>query len=247
MRLAVMLMVMTGGLVRAEDRGGVEADPWEGFNRAMFTVNENIDKYALEPVATGYDVVTPDELQRCFRNFFQNLRVPLQGFNGLLQGKPVQTASDLGRFTVNTTIGLAGFLDPATYFGLERHEEDFGQTLGVWGVPNGPYLVIPLIGPSTVRDTGGLAVDSVLTPGWYYLDAAVTVGSRVFDTINSRSLVLEDVDRLREASLDFYSSVRNGYLQHRESLLRDRRDETRETDDSLYFPDETEKEREKAR
>jgi phospholipid-binding lipoprotein MlaA len=242
-RLVAVLVVMLAGVVRAEDRDGADADPWEGFNRAMFTVNENIDHYALEPVAKGYNVITPDELQRCFRNFFQNLRVPLQGFNGLLQGKPVQTASDLGRFTVNTTIGLAGFLDLATHFGLERHEEDFGQTLGVWGVPNGPYLVIPLLGPSTVRDTGGLAVDSVLTPGWYYLDAAVTVGSRVFDTINSRSLVLEDVDRLREASFDFYSSVRNGYLQHRETLLRDRSDETRETDDSLYFPNEPEKAR----
>src|SRR5262249_15360199 len=184
MRLVAVLLLLLGGfsgeMARAEDEH--ERDPWEGFNRAMFNFNEGLDRWVLEPVAKGYDFITPHELQRCFRNFFLNLRVPIESVNGLLQGKPVQGASDVGRFTVNTTLGLAGFLDPATYFGLERHEEDFGQTLGVWGVPNGPYLVIPLIGPSTVRDTGGLAVDSMLSPGGYYLDAAVTVGSRLLAT-----------------------------------------------------------------
>jgi len=236
MRLVAVLVVVLGGMARAED--GAAPDPWEGFNRAMFTFNDGLDRWVLEPVAKGYDVVTPDELQHCIRNFFWNLRVPIQGLNGLFQGKAVQSASDVGRFTVNTTIGLAGFLDPATYFGLDRHEEDFGQTLGVWGVPNGPYLVIPLLGPSTVRDTGGLAVDSLLTPTWYFLDAAVTVGSRVVDTVNTRAMVLEDVKRAREASFDFYSAVRSAYLQHRESLLHDRAGTTRESDDTLYYPDE---------
>jgi phospholipid-binding lipoprotein MlaA len=109
----------------------------------------------------------------------------------------------------------------------------------VWGVPNGPYLVIPVLGPSTIRDTGGLAVDSLLTPTWYFLDAAVTVGSRVVETVNTRAIVLQDVERARDASFDFYSAVRSAYLQHRETLLRDRGEANRESDDTLYYPDET--------
>ena len=232
--LIALLAVLCAGPALADD----DEDPWEGFNRAMFSFNDGLDRWVLEPVAKGYDFITPTPLERCISNFFQNLRVPIQGVNGLLQGKPVDAASDLGRFTVNTTLGLAGFLDPATTFGLVRHEEDFGQTLGVWGVPNGPYLVIPALGPSTVRDTGGLVVDSMMHPGWYYLDAAVTVGSRVFDTINQRALVLEDVQNARNAALGFYSFVRNGYMQRRRALLLDEKDATRDTDDSLYFPDE---------
>jgi len=238
MRTASMVMALLAALCAGPAWAEEDDDPWEGFNRAMFSVNDGLDRWVLEPVAKGWDFVMPDPLEQCFSNFFQNLRVPVQSVNGFLQGKPVNGASDLGRFTVNTTIGLAGFLDPATYIGLAKHEEDFGQTLGVWGVPNGPYLVIPLLGPSTVRDAGGLAVDSMMHPGWYYLDAAVTVGSRVFDTINTRALVLEDVQNARNAALDFYSFVRNGYLQRRHSLLLDEKDATREVDDSLYFPDD---------
>src|SRR6185369_5383744 len=207
-----LLAVLCVGPAWAEE----DDDPWEGFNRAMFSVNDGLDRWVLEPVAKGWDFIMPDPLERCFSNFFQNLRVPIQSVNGFLQGKPVNGASDLGRFTVNTTIGLAGFLDPATYFGLVKHDEDFGQTLGVWGVPNGPYLVIPLLGPSTVRDAGGMAVD----------------------TINTRALVLDDVQNARNAALDFYSFVRNGYLQRRHSLLLDEKDSAREVDDSLYFPDD---------
>jgi len=238
MRTASMVMALLAALCAGPAWAEEDDDPWEGFNRAMFSVNDGLDRWVLEPVAKGWDFVMPDPLEQCFSNFFQNLRVPIQSVNGFLQGKPVNGASDIGRFTVNTTIGLAGFLDPATYFGLVKHDEDFGQTLGVWGVPNGPYLVIPLLGPSTVRVAGGMAVDSMMHPGWYYLDAAVTVGSRVFDTINTRALVLEDVQNARNAALDFYSFVRNGYLQRRHSLLLDEKDATREVDDSLYFPDD---------
>jgi phospholipid-binding lipoprotein MlaA len=230
-----LLAIVCAGTAWAGDG---EEDPWEGFNRAMFSFNDGLDRWVLEPVAKGYDFVVPDPLEQCFSNFFQNLRVPINSVNGFLQGKPANGTSDIGRFTVNTTLGLAGFLDPATYFGLVRHDEDFGQTLGVWGVPHGPYLVIPLLGPSTIRDTGGLAVDSLMNPGWYYLDAAVTIGSRVFDTVNSRSLVLEDVQNARKAAFDFYAFVRNGYLQRRAALLRDDEGSTRESDDALYFPDE---------
>ncbi len=235
-RLAIFLLVGFSVVpARAADN---DDDPWEGFNRAIFTFNDTLDRWVLEPVAKGYDFVVPDPLEQCISNFFKNLRVPINSVNGFLQGKPVNGLSDIGRFGVNTTLGLAGFLDPATYFGLVRHDEDFGQTLGVWGVPNGPYLVIPLLGPSTIRDTGGLVVDSALTPTWYFLDAAVTVGSRVVDTVNMRALVLEDVDRARSASFDFYGFVRNAYLSRRARLLHDEEGPARETDDSLYFLDQ---------
>jgi phospholipid-binding lipoprotein MlaA len=235
-RLVIVLFaVLSIGPAWAADVA--EDDPWEGFNRAIFSFNDGLDHWVLEPVAKGYDAVVPDPLEECISNFFKNLRVPINSVNGLLQGKPVEAASDVGRFTVNTTLGLAGFLDPATYFGLVRHDEDFGQTLGVWGVPNGPYLVIPILGSSTIRDTGGLVVDSLLTPTWYFLDAAVTVGSRVVDTVNSRSILLEDVERARNASFDFYGFVRNAYLSHRASQLHDE-GSPRETDESLYFLEE---------
>ncbi len=229
--LAAILMLVCGPAA-ADER-----DPWERFNRGIFAFNDAVDVWVLEPVATGYDKVTPDELQRCISNFFWNLRAPVSSVNNLLQGKPLGAATELGRFTMNVTLGLAGFLDPAAYFGLERKNEDFGQTLGVWGVPNGPYLVLPLLGPSTVRDTGGLAVDSLLNPSWYYLDAAVTVGSRVVDTINARSLMLQEVRDAKASALDFYTFLRDAYLQHRQAEVSDHGERTREESDILYFPE----------
>ena len=234
----LVVLVLGAGIAEAADD---EHDPWESYNRAIFAFNDAVDRWVLEPVAKGYDVVVPDPLERCISNFFQNLRVPINSVNGFLQGKPVNGASDVGRFVVNTTIGLAGFLDPATYFGLDRHDEDFGQTLGVWGVPPGPYLVWPLYGASTVRDTGGAIVDTAMSLTPFFVDSYVTLGARVFETVNARSIVLEDVQHAREAALDFYSFVRNAYLQRRIALIHDEKDTTRETDDSLYFPEETTK------
>ena len=233
----VTLLLVLGSATIGLAEDGRDRDPWERFNRAMFSFNDALDRWVLEPVAKGYDKVMPDPLEECVGNFFHNLRVPINGVNDLLQGKPVDGASDVGRFAVNTTIGLAGFLDPATYFGLVRHDEDFGQTLGVWGLDTGPYLVIPLFGASTVRDAGGLAVDAALTPTWYFVDAVYTVGSRAVETVNTRARYLEEVKRAREASFDFYSFVRNAYLQRRDAMVRDTA-EPRESDDSIYYPEE---------
>ena len=240
MRTLTGLVLVALVLACAPARGANgDPDPWEPFNRAMFSFNDGVDRWVLEPVAKGYDFILPDPVERGVSNFFQNLRVPINGVNGLLQGKPVNGASDIGRFTVNTTLGLAGFLDPASYFGLERHDEDFGQTLAVWGVPNGPYVVWPLWGASTVRDTGGAAVDTAMSVSPFFLESYVTIGARVFETVNARSLVLEDVRTARSAALDFYSFVRNAYLQRRAALARDEKEASRETDDALYFPDDT--------
>ena len=236
--VAFVVIAVGGGAAWAADvESPGEADPWEPFNRAMFSFNDTMDQYVLEPVARGYDFVVPDPVERGISNFFQNLRVPINMVNGFLQGKPVNGASDLGRFTVNTTIGLAGFLDPATHFGLERHEEDFGQTLAVWGVPSGPYVVWPVYGASTVRDTGGAAVDTAMSIMPFFLESYVTIGARVFEIVNARSLVLEDVESARAAALDFYVFVRSAYLQRRAALIHDEKDVTRDTDDSIYFPD----------
>ncbi len=238
MCVVVGLALILGGESARAEEGRSDSDPWEGFNRAIFTFNDAADRWVIEPVATGYDFITPDPLQRCFSNFFQNLRVPLNGLNGLLQGKPVDGASDVGRFVVNSTIGMAGFLDPATYIGLPRHDEDFGQTLGVWGVPQGPYLMLPLLGPSTVRDAGGRAVDAALTPTWYFIDGFITLGSAAFDMLNARSMVLKEVRDSRTAALDFYVFVRNAYLQNRDAKVHDHEETTGETTDNIYYPDD---------
>ena len=238
--LLVALVLLASCAARRPD--AAEHDPWEGLNRKMFVFNDKLDVYALEPAATGWSKVTPLRLRTSISNFFQNLRVPINGVNGLLQGKPVNAASDLGRFTVNTTIGLAGFLDPATSFGLVRHDEDFGQTLGVWGVPGGPYLVLPLFGPSSPRDAAGLAVDALLSPEFYfapwYVSYPVT-GTRV---INARSLALETVRDERAAAFDFYAAVRIAYVQYRANQLRDRAAEPEEHDENedLYNLEEEE-------
>jgi phospholipid-binding lipoprotein MlaA len=239
MRLAALVMLVLCGMARAADGDGRDPDPWEGFNRAMFDFNDGVDRWVLEPVATGYDFVVPDPVERSISNFFQNLRVPINMMNGFLQGKPVDGASDLGRFVVNTTIGVAGFFDFATRFGLERHDEDFGQTLAVWGVPQGPYVVWPVMGASTLRDTGGSAVDTAMSIMPFFLESYVTIGARVLETVNARSLVREEIDNARGAALDFYVFVRSAYLQRREALIRDEKDATRETDDAIYFPEST--------
>lgn len=239
MRLAVLVMLVLCGAARAGDGEGatIDQDPWEGFNRSMFDFNDGMDRYVLEPVATGYDFVVPDLVERSISRFFQNLRVPINSVNGFLQGKPVDGASDIGRFVVNTTLGIAGFIDVATPFGLERHDEDFGQTLAIWGVPQGPYVVWPVLGASTVRDTGGSAVDTAMSIMPFFLESYVTIGARVIETVNARSLVREEVENARGAALDFYVFVRSAYLQRREALIRDQKEASSDTDDSIYFPD----------
>src|SRR5262249_28251117 len=135
-------------------------DPLEGMNRKVFWFNDKVDVYALEPVAKGWNWIAPDRVKQSVANFFQNLRFPIVTLNDLLQGKMVPAASDVGRFAVNTTVGVLGFFDPASGWGLEQHNEDFGQTLGWWHVPPGPYLVLPLLGPSSPRDAVGSLADS---------------------------------------------------------------------------------------
>jgi phospholipid-binding lipoprotein MlaA len=135
-------------------------DPWEGFNRSMYRFNYNFDKYVFLPVVKGYEFITPTFVQTGVSNFFSNIGEFRTFYNSLLQAKGTKALTTLGRFVTNTTIGIGGLFDPATHFGLEKQREDFGQTLGVWGVSPGPYLVLPVLGPNTARSAGGFAVDA---------------------------------------------------------------------------------------
>ena len=202
-------------------------DPLEGFNRAMYTFNDKLDKYVLKPVAKGYHAVAPTPVRRSVANFFSNLHDPAVMLNNLLQGKPGQAASDLGRFMVNSTIGIFGLFDVSSKFGLPKHDEDFGQTLAVWGVGDGPYLVLPFFGPSNMRDAPALVVD------WetYPLNHPPTnnkkdSGTRdklwVLEVIDKRSQLLDASDILEQAAgQDPYIFVREAYRQHRRNLIYD--------------------------
>jgi phospholipid-binding lipoprotein MlaA len=212
-------------------------DPLEGMNRGIFSFNETLDRWILEPVATGWDYVVPDPVESAISRFFENLGFPVVFLNDVLQGKPIAAAQDAGRFVLNTTSGLVGLFDPATEVGLPSHDEDFGQTLGVWGVPAGPYLVLPLLGPSSPRDTGGLVVDSATRVYTWFLPFYVNAGSFAVNVVNRRSHYLETIREERASALDFYVAVRNAHVQRRENQVRDRKPKSEESESDLYYLD----------
>ncbi|HEV7732916.1 MAG TPA: VacJ family lipoprotein [Candidatus Binatia bacterium] len=230
--LAMLLSLGVTPLAMAQQ----EDDPWEGFNRHIFSFNDGVDVYVLEPVAKGWNWAAPKPVQTGVSNFFENLRFPIRFVNDILQGKLIDSAQTLARFTVNTMIGGAGFLDPASEIGLKQSNEDFGQTLGVWGVPSGPYLVLPLLGASNIRDTGGLVFDSAASITPFFIDGFITLGARVIDVVNTRAQFLGAVAEAKAASLDYYVFVRNAYTQRRNALVKDEdtKDADTPNDDTLY-------------
>ena len=201
---------------------GGSNDPLEGYNRAMFGLNDGLDKIIFKPVATGYKAVMPDFARTGVSNFFSNLGDVWIGVNNILQGKLGPGASDLGRFTINTTAGILGLFDVASSAGLEKHNEDFGQTLGRWGVGSGAFVVLPFFGPSNIRD--GL---SRFTLDWRgdplkYVNNIPTRNELMAARIVERRADLLDVSRLaEEAALDHYAYVRDAYVQRRRSLIYD--------------------------
>jgi phospholipid-binding lipoprotein MlaA len=194
-------------------------DPYESFNRAMFTFNDTVDTYALKPTATVYHTVLPTFMQTGVNNFFGNLADAWSGVNNLLQGKGEAGMSDVTRFALNSTLGIVGLFDIASEAGLPKHKEDFGQTLGTWGVPSGPYLMLPLLGPSTVRDTVALPLD-IRGDIWAYKEP---VYIRNFGTalrvVDQRANLLDTTSLLEDAALDRYEFIRDGFLQRRESQI----------------------------
>jgi phospholipid-binding lipoprotein MlaA len=194
-------------------------DPFEGYNRFMFRTNSAIDDKALMPVTRAYVKVVPQPVRRGVSHFFTNLSYPRTLVNDALQGKLRAAGSDTIRFTVNTVLGL-GFFDPATRMGLEAREEDFGQTLGKWGLPAGPYLMLPVIGPATVRDSFGRVPDEFTTGRHYINDTALKYSLTALDGIDARAGLLE-ASSVLEQSFDRYTFVRNAWLKRREYLVRD--------------------------
>ncbi len=200
-----------------------EYDPWEPYNEAMFTFNYNVDKYVLKPIAKGYNFVMPDELQKMVDRGFSNIYWVPRFVNSLLQGKWAGAGRELARFLINSTIGIGGLWDMAKQeWGIEPSREDFGQTLGVWGVPPGPFLILPLMPPTTVRDAIGTAVDGAMDPLSYYIPFIWDrLLMRIGNLINERSLNLELFEGAEETTVDLYTSVRNGYLQRRARQIRE--------------------------
>jgi len=199
----------------------IAADPLESFNRSMFTFNDALDRNVLKPVTGAYEQVTPSFFRKGVSNFFGNLGDAWSTVNSALQLKPKHTVENLMRVLVNSTFGILGVLDVATEVGIERHTEDFGQTLGYWGVGAGPYVVLPVLGPSTLRDTAALAVD--FKGDWVALqeDVEFRNSAYVLRGVNQRDKMLRAGNMLEEAALDKYTFVRDAYLQRRLSQVLD--------------------------
>ena len=228
---------------KEETLAGEDYDPWEGFNSTMFEFNRKMDKYVVKPVAKVYDMILPNALQKGISNFYyNNIHFGPRLLNNMFQVKFKGAGIELSRFLINNIIGLAGFFDPAKHwFELETPQEDTGQTLGAYGVPPGPYLVLPLLPPFTLRDFVGYILDFGLNPVNYFLlptfeidnlpsaiahknrdtTTVLQLGRAVEDIVNYRSLNLETFEGVEEATVDLYSAVRNAYLQKRAKAIRE--------------------------
>ena len=216
---AVNLTALAASPSAGED---FEDDPFESFNEKMFWFNrEVLDRYVLKPIATGWDFLLPDPVQRGVHNFFDNLAVVRRVVNNSLQLKFNGAGTELARFTINSTVGVVGFFDVAKdAFGIEQRDEDTGQTFGVWGAGPGPYLVLPFLPPLTIRDGIGYAFDVAMTPYTYFIPWWASVAGTATSTVNERSLNLDRFERVAESTVDLYGAVRNAYLQRRAAAIK---------------------------
>jgi len=202
----------------------IEYDPWEPYNVKMFEFNRGFDKYLLKPVAKGYDFVVPTPVQKGIRNAADNLDVVRKVVNNTLQGKFFGAGKELSRFVINSTVGVAGLFDVAKDgLGIEPADQDMGITLGFYGVGQGPYLMIPILPPTTVRDGVGFLADLVMNPLFWLPPFYVPLGITVHETVNNRSLSLGTIEKLEESSIDFYGAVRNAYLETRAQRVKEAR------------------------
>jgi len=195
-------------------------DPFERINRATFKFNDALDRAALKPIAKGYRKITPHFVQTGVSNFMDNLDNPRTIVNDLLQGKLKASLNDTGRLLLNTTIGLGGILDPATDAGLDKGEEDFGQTMGKWGIHSGPYIVLPLLGSSTLRDAIGRVPDTYTSPIHYVRQSGIRWGLYGLSAIDTRARFL-DLEQALSQTYDRYAFLKNAYLQRREYQVTD--------------------------
>jgi len=231
-------LAMTAGCATGPDAN--PKDPLEPLNRGVMRVNDEVDKYVLKPVAQAYDFALPSPVQIAVSNFFSNISDVYSAANNLMQGKPTRAVEDSMRVIFNSTLGIGGLIDIATPAGLPKYKEDFGQTLGVWGVPPGPYLVLPVFGPSSVRDTAGMLVDRVMDPSAYVYPVWVRNSFTGVRLVSTRAQLLGVSNLLEQAALDRYSFLRDAYLQRREYQIYDgnppRHEEDREQPDGQGAP-----------
>jgi len=219
--LGIVIAVSVSGCVTLPPNSQrVPQDPWESWNRGVYKVNVKLDRAVAKPVARTYVRAVPKPVRTGIGNFFQNLRTTTVMINDVLQGKFKAAANDLARFVLNSTVGIGGLLDPATQAGLDLNNEDFGQTLGHWGVHPGPFLEIPLLGPSDVRDGAGRVVDIFTGPTHYVQNKPVEYSLYTVSLVDSRAELLSVDDTLKNV-FDPYAFVRDAYLQHRAYLISD--------------------------
>jgi phospholipid-binding lipoprotein MlaA len=215
--VSVLLGAMLGGCATQGNK-----DPLESVNRGIYKFNDTVDKAAIKPVAGAYKAVVPGTIRTGVNNFFTNLGMVVTTINDLLQFKFDKAMTDAGRVAINTTFGIGGLFDLASMDGIEKNNEDFGQTLAYWGWENSTYIVLPFIGPSTLRDTGGLVVDSAFfDPIYYHEEVATRNGALALKFIDRRSQYLPASDLLDEAALDPYAFMRDAYLQRRNNQVHD--------------------------
>lgn len=218
--LTLLIVALTAGCASLPNSKPDPRDRFERFNRSVFGFNQGVDKHFARPVAKAYVALTPAPLRAGVSNFLANLGYPVVIVNDLLQAKPLPFAKDTARFVVNTTVGIGGLFDPATKMGLQANNEDFGQTLGRWGFASGPYLMLPLLGPSDARDLVGKVADHFAEPRTYLDDTSLQVQLQVAELVSRRAATLEATEIMNRA-FDPYAFMRNVYLQRREFLIHD--------------------------
>ncbi len=216
--LAVLALALASGCATTN---GDSRDPFEGFNRAMFGFNEGFDEVLAKPVASAYKEVIPDPVRTWVRNFFANIGDLFIGFNNLIQGKPGDAVNDWARLAFNSSFGLLGINDVATEFGLEKHDEDFGQTFGRWGVDAGPYIVWPILGSSSLRDSGGRVLDAYVDPVRRGTKGGQRNNLQLLRAVSARADLLDASRILEEAALDKYVFQRDAYMQRRRNQVYD--------------------------
>jgi phospholipid-binding lipoprotein MlaA len=231
---ALLVCAALAGCAAPATRKPDARDPFERVNRATYAFNDVVDRNVAKPVARGYKRVVPRVAQTGISNFFSNLEQPGVALNDLLQGQLRPAAEDIGRFLLNSTLGLGGLFDPASAAGLDRNDEDFGQTLGKWGLPVGPYLMLPLMGPSSVRDGIGSVADEYADPSTYVEEDKLRYGLKAVKLLDRRARLL-DAERALEGVYDPYTLIRSAYLQRREYLVSD--GEVAEEDDEFLDPE----------
>ena len=217
--LLLVALLASGGCASTRTAENTNPDdPWEGFNRKVFAFNDVLDRYALKPVARGYRTITPDPVETGVGNFFSNLGEIRTALNSVLQGKPANAGLATSRFLINSTVGIGGLLDYATLMEITADKEDFGQTLAVWGWDDSRYLVLPFLGPSTLRDTTGLPADIAAYPVTYVEDDTVRISLTALNLIDTRAGLLDQEELIRG---DRYRFIRDAYLQSRQFEVTD--------------------------